>query len=746
MLEGSENTRKGKPDSLAAHERHIGLFSATGIGVGAIVGGGILALSGTAFAATGPSAIVAFLINGLIAFITVLSFAELSTAFPQSGGTYLFAKRVLSVGAAFNVGWIVWFASIVAAGLYALGFSSFLLGSLGALWLPAQEWAAQGVIQSAVAIGTVLLSGLYLCRFNSAGGDWINILKVLVFTILILGGFVIWAKDRPPLTTQFTPFMPFGGLGLVQAMGFTFIAMQGFDLIAAVAGEVKEPRRVLPRAMAYSLGIALLVYIPLLLVVIAVGVPSGMSISEIAQANPDTVIAIAAGEYLGQAGFWLVMASGVLSMLSAMLANLFAASRIGQSMAQDRTLPWFMERVSKRYGTPFLAVLVTTVLVALVLVFVPDVSSAGAASSLIFLVSFGLTHFICYLARRRRPNHDGFRIPLFPYLPLLGLTLCFALAVFQGFNVPSAGLIAGAWLVGGFFVYTYVLGDRARILDASSETSDPELLELRGRSPLALVPIGNPASAKTLALLASCLSPAAGRVLLLNIVRPPTTTMSLGGLPDLGQILERSLMASVNSTVPVECLATFSSEPLKEIERVAKAHQCALTLMGMWDVSDDATHQRLEKLLESLPGNVAVLRSPPNWEPLSARHILVPLGGRGVHNALRARLLTALAQRIPDTVRVTYLIVVPESASEKERKNLQRTWRRLITDESRAESSIEIQSGNDPAAVIPKAASDADLVILGLGRRGGDQPIFGRLINEVLIKTETPVLVIGQNE
>ena len=89
------------------HQRHLGLFEATGVGVGAIVGGGILALAGTAFAQTGAGAWLAFLLNGGIAFITALSFAELSTAFPQSGGTYLFAKRVLSVGAAFSVGWVV---------------------------------------------------------------------------------------------------------------------------------------------------------------------------------------------------------------------------------------------------------------------------------------------------------------------------------------------------------------------------------------------------------------------------------------------------------------------------------------------------------------------------------------------------------------------------------------------------------------------------------------------------------------
>ncbi len=105
--------------------RHIGLLGATGVGVGAIVGGGILALAGVAFATTGPSALLAFGLNGIIALLTALSFAEMASKFPESGGTYTFSKKVLSVEAAFAVGWVVWFASIVAAALYAVGFAYF---------------------------------------------------------------------------------------------------------------------------------------------------------------------------------------------------------------------------------------------------------------------------------------------------------------------------------------------------------------------------------------------------------------------------------------------------------------------------------------------------------------------------------------------------------------------------------------------------------------------------------------------
>ncbi len=120
--------------SKTGTERTLGLVAATGVGVGAIVGGGILALAGVAFATTGPAAMVAFGLNGVIALLTALSFAEMASKFPESGGTYTYAKKVLSIEAAFMVGWVVWFASMVAAVLYADGFAHFCMIMLTDLW------------------------------------------------------------------------------------------------------------------------------------------------------------------------------------------------------------------------------------------------------------------------------------------------------------------------------------------------------------------------------------------------------------------------------------------------------------------------------------------------------------------------------------------------------------------------------------------------------------------------------------
>ncbi len=383
--------------------RTIGFFGAIGIGVGAMVGGGILALAGVAFAVSGPSAILAFVINGVIALITALSFAEMASANPQSGGTYTYAKKALSLQVAFGVGWIVWFASLVAAVLYALGFGAFAIfalqqipagmftGILDFSWLPAL-----------LALAAIGYFGFSLTRGTGDGGAFINIGKLVVFAILIAGGLAVFVQTPfSHITRSLAPFFSGGFSGVIAAMGYTFIAMQGFDLIGSAAGEIKDPEKNIPKAMVGTLVVGLSIYLPLLFVMSTVGVLPGESITEMSRENPETVLAIAAQNYLGAFGFWLVLIAGIFSMLSALQANLFAASRISLRMANDRTLNHQLSNIDEKHGTPITSILVTCGIVGLLVLILPDVAAAGAASSLIFLITFALAHVIMILMRNR---------------------------------------------------------------------------------------------------------------------------------------------------------------------------------------------------------------------------------------------------------------------------------------------------------------------------------------------------------
>ncbi len=729
--------------------RTLGFFGATGVGVGAIVGGGILALAGTAFATTGPSAVVAFTLNGLIALLTALTFAEMATSFPESGGTYTFAKKVLSVEAAFMVGWVVWFASIVAAVLYALGFGAFAGIFLERLWLAAGSvppaWLGGHALETFLALLATVFYAVRLVRSTSGGGNWETVGKMVVFLVLILGG--LWAAATKPVEGSLTPFFARGGLGLVQAMGYTFIALQGFDLIAAVGGKVKEPRRNLPRAMVGSLVIAFATYIPLLLIVATVGVQAGSDITTMSRNDPEGVVVTAVENYLGPAGLWLVLVAALLAMLSALQANLLAASHIALAMARDRNLPGRLQQLHGTRGTPVAAVLATSVTAALLLLAIPDLAVAGAVSSLIFLVSFTLAHWTSILTRRRGGGDEGaFLLPFFPLIPVVGGGACLALAVFQGIAVPTAGLLGMAWLVVGGGLYLSIFSHRARVADASAEARDPHLARLRGRNPLVLVPIANPASAASLVTLANALAPSKrGRVLLLSVVRTPEIWQPGEVPPQLAyaqEVLGEALTASFAARLAPEALTTVSPEPWEEIVRVAQLHRCESLLLGLGSFEDASKASHLEKLLHEVDSNVVLLRIPTGWQPQDMRRVLVPVGGRRDQSYLRARLLGSLGRAA--NFEVIYLEIVPTDLTPDAATRLEHEVQKLADDESPGNSRVEIVRREDVGNALVERACDVDLVILGLQRRRRTHKMLGEIPERVARESGCGVLLISQ--
>ena len=710
--------------------------------MGAIVGGGILALAGVAFATAGPGAIVAFALNGVIAMLTVASFAYLARRFPESGGIYAYAKKVLSIEVAFVVGWVVWFASILAGVLYSLGFAAFaaegLTRGLPLLGMSA-EWTQGAPLRAALALAAILLYAATLVQRAAGGGHAATIGKVVVFAILIVAGTVAWVVKSPSeLLARLDPFLAAGPTGVVQAMGYTFIALQGFDLIAAVGGEVKDPERNLPLAMYLSLGIALAIYLPLLFIMATVGAPPE-GIAHAAAANPEGMVAEAAERFMGVGGYWLVIGAGVLSMLSALRANLVGASRVAFAMARDRTLPRRLGGVRGSSGTPAVAVVVTGLMVAVIALAVGDVAAAGAASSLIFLISFAIVHWAAVLAGSRTDHARP------AVVPVIGAVLCLGLATFQAFAVPEAGTVVLTWLALGAALYLTLFASGARMADASAEARDPDLARLRGRSPLVMVPIANPERAASLVVVAATLrSPGTGRVLLLSVVRPGSGSSGRDhpALRDAEAILGESLQRSFESALVPETLFTIASDAWPEIARVARVHDCETVLVGLPDLTEPGIEANLERLLGELQADVVIVRAPPRWRMDDVRRVLVPIGGRGDHSHLRARLLASLSRSGDRSL--IFLHAVKTATSADERHPAEREIRKLARDEAAGPYEVQVDVTDAPVQAIIARAAGMYLVVLGLGRRERVHRPVGELARAIARSTDVPLVLISR--
>lgn len=714
--------------------RTIGLLGASRIGIAAIVGGGILALSGAALSAAGPAALVAFAANAAVALLAARSFVALTRAFPHSGGTYAFAKRVLGVHAAFGVGWIVWFASVVAGVLYAVGFGTYSTIALKALWARVAElppWLAAE--RPALPLALLAIAGytLSLLRPPARTGDWATYGKLVAFAALLVGGLV--ALGRRPLADSLTglqPFAPGGVWGVLQAMGVTFIAIQGFAAIVALAGEIRAPERTVWRAALITLAVATAVNLLVLLLTITVGLPPDEAVVSFAQRHQEAVVLVAARHYLGAAGFWLALVAALLSMASALRTNIFIAARIAWNMANDRTLPSLLARRGAR-GVPVWATLLSSGMMALLLWVLPEVASAGAAASLIFLLSFVLVHLLALLARRRLGKGVS------PAVPLAGGSACLLLAAVQGLAVPVAGGIALAWLAAGLAIYLALFAQRAEVRDAALEGGDPALVQLRGRSPLVLVPIANPDSAAALVMVADALTPPrVGRVLLLSVVQPK------GGLnaplATAQRVLAASLTTAYDLKLAPEALTTIAPDPWQEIARVAEAYRCESLLLGLSRVDRGA----LAALLAAVHCDVAVLRAPRGWRLEAVRRLVVPVAGGAQHDTLRARLLASLQRQRTHTVHFVRVLAPGTTAASYRRA--ERALARVAEVELyRQVTTRVIRSASVEAAILAELRPD-DLLIVGSERSGRRRGGLGSLARALARQAPCAVLIISR--
>ena len=266
-------------------------------------------------------------------------------------------------------------------------------------------------------------------------------------------------------------------------------------------------------------------------------------------------------------------------------------------------------------------------------------------------------------------------------------------------------------------------------MDAHAEARDPSLVRLRGRNPLALVPIANPANAAPMVAVASALAPPeVGRVLLLTVVAPPTEGWEGAPPPKLlsaQQVLHESMMKSFRGHLAPEALLTVAASPWREIARVAGQYRCDSLLLGLHNLAEQMESPQLERLISEVDCDVTILNAPEGWRFGGVRRVLVPLGGRGGQDVIRARLLGALG-RHPDR-EALFLRVLRASANKRQRRDALKELQRIAEEEAPGFGTCEVFCSDDPGETIIAQAAPDDLLILGAQRIGRRQKAFGRI-------------------
>jgi len=427
----------------------LGPFDLVALGIGAIIGTGIFVLTGVAAAQyAGPGLVFSFVLAGIAAGLAALAYAELASTIPVAGSAYTYSYAVLGEFVAWIVGWNLMLEYMVAAGAVAIGWGAYvveLLRSVGIL-LPAalvNSPVAGGIINLPAVAIALLITVLVLRGLQQT--KTVNKAIVLIKLAVIVLFIVLGVRFVDP--ANWSPFLPFGPLGIVQGAAIIFFAYIGFDAVATAAEESKKPQRDLPIGIIGSLLVATVLYIAVTVVLTGL-----VPYTQLNTASPVATALLRAG--IPVAGS--IVAVGALAGISSvLLVMLYAQSRIFFAMSRDGLLPRVFSQVHPRFRTPHVSILAVGMVVVLTAGFLP-IHIVAQLANIGTLTAFVITSVGVLVLRRTRPDLPRtFKTPGMPWTPLLAI----AFSAYLILNLPPLTWARFAvWMSLGiliYFLYSY---------------------------------------------------------------------------------------------------------------------------------------------------------------------------------------------------------------------------------------------------------------------------------------------------
>jgi amino acid transporter/nucleotide-binding universal stress UspA family protein len=721
--------------------REMRLIDVTMIGVGAMIGAGIFVLTGIAAGVAGPALLLVFLLNGLVALLTAMAYAELGGAVHGAGGGYLWIKQSLPDPSGFLAGWMDWFAHAVACSLYALGFGAYFKEVLVVAGIT-EVHPPLAPLEIWLAVGACAVFAFINYRGASEAGKAGNV--VTIGKIAIIGAFIVaglWTMARRTgWQGAFTPFLSTGWGGVFVAMGLTFIAFEGYEIIAQTSEEVEDPKRNIPRAVFLSLLIVIPIYLLVALVAIgAVTPPVGVAVTQFLGKEKEVALVAAANQFVVGGGI-VILVGGLLSTLSALNATIYSSSRVAFAMARDASLPRAVARVHATRGTPHVAILVSTVLIIFMAVALP-IEDVAAAASVMFLLLFGGVNVALIRLRKQRPDLDrGYKVPFLPLTPVLAIAAMLFVAVFMFVGYPLAWLAAGVWIVAGWAFYAIY----SRKHETAFQARTSWMERLRRDEYRVLVALSDAPSLPSLMETAMAIARThQGEVVAVTVIEVPdgepiTTGRSLPRAVE--QRLEQAVRYGQERGMQVRPVVEIGRRVSTALVQTAREADCNFLVMGrprQQSLLERIVPSVVERVLEHAPCQVAVVYGVIRRD--AVKRVVVPVT-KGANATLAARLAPAFGSWFDASIRAVTVVDRTLTDAEAEQRAAEA---RAVVETAVPDQPLEVLRRRDPATGLLGAISREELVLIGAPSAGPVVPLVGQTVPALIASRQrNPVIVV----
>lgn len=551
-------------------DRTLGFTEAMTLGGGTMIGAGIFILPAIAAESAGPASSISFGIAGFVALLAALSLAELATGMPISGGSYHYVNRGLGSFFGSIVGWGMWTGLMFASAFYMVGFGQYIVESVPFL-------DGRALIVLVGLLGLSLIVGVnYYGTEESSGAQNIMIGTEFVIVLIYTGVGLFFIE-----TANLVDFAPTGPSGIVATTGIVFVTFLGFEIIATVAGEIKEPGKLIPLTMVLSVVGVTILY--MIIMIVSTGIIPYQELGGSLVPVADVAVVFA-----GSVGVVAIVFAAVIAAISSSNSSILAASRVLFAMSRDNLMSDWLNETHDRFHTPHRAVVatgaVTAGLIGIGLEVEAIVALLAEVASFSFLVTYALVHVALVTFRRADPpEYDpDFEIPeiLYPVVPVLGvlasvfvITQMARIVQFVGLGIVGLG---GIW----YLVYARTNAVEEGLLREALPGQDP--------SYTVLVPIVNPKTQQRLLELAAANASAnAGNgsveIIALNVLQVADDTqqnVEVDRLDHQRELLEASRTIAEKIDVPLQTRAVVGQDVSKTILEVLESEEADHALLG----------------------------------------------------------------------------------------------------------------------------------------------------------------------
>lgn len=724
--------------------REMGLWDAALIGVGAMIGAGIFVLTGIAAGVAGPGLIITFSLNGLVALLTAFSYAELGSCFHDAGGGYLWVKEGLPKWNGFISGWMSWFAHAVACSLYALGFGAYFDLVLREFNVVMPHWGFLSPQKILAALAAVAFAYVNYRGASETGkiGNLITIAKIVILIIFVGFGLAIIFR-KPDWQASFTPFLPNGWGGVFKAMGLTFIAFQGFEVISQCSEEIKNPKKNIPRAIFLSLLIVIPIYLLVAFTALGTVQAEGQAPWDYLASHKETALVEVAKKFFVGGGIMLLV-GGIISTMSALNATIYSSSRVAFAMGRDRNFPSFIGKVHRKNFTPHYSIVISLFIVVLMAVSLP-IEDVASAADIMFLLLFLQVNITLIRLRKKRPDLDrGFFTPFFPYLSILGIFLLLFLAIYMFSYSPIAWVVTGVWIMSGLLVY--------RSYASKREIEHVRKIKCLGRLECQeyriLVPLANMKSVESLTQVAEAIAKKNNaEIIFLHVNEVREGAPLLAGAAETERadaLFEKGRVSLGDPGIRTKSIFNVSHRTSQGILHTAMEEECNFIVVGRQknpDMLERVFSSIIDSVIAKAPCEVAVLHGQLPRDQV--RTILIPFG-RDVHTLLATEIAPAFLEYF--NCRIRGVLVFEPDATSAQKEEREKAVRDLIA-KNGLQADLKIHHDIDILQGILAEAGDVDLILMG--GRSGDfvELLLGRsLAQEITEQSPCPVLWVKEYE